>query len=540
MNKLNEEQVFDVCIIGAGPAGLATLSALQSPYSLDSNISDSQKERAVKSLKQQQGKKMSQERRICVIDPSNGWLSSWKSNFERLEIQFLRSPALAHPDMFDPHALLSYAVQHGREDELLESGCGDIKKLLALGQSQIGLWKLPSTKLFVDFCLDLAKELDHTFVGNTTVVSIQKNSRDVFELGLSNGKVVQAESVVLATGAIGKPIVPVGIQGCPCWRHWTQAPKIMDENDPNRYNLPVMVVGGGLTAVQVALNELRRAKASSNSPSVILVSNRPLVEKHFDIDIAWFDLRTTNKCIADFYHNPMEARKQALRQARRGGSVPPLYMKELFEAEQNGRLLCLVGEVERSGNDDLNPSRARICIHHRDTTRPRDGHNNPVNEATFAVSFYQVKELILACGIQPDCERLNSLTGMIQTKWPTRIESGLPCVTQDLRWRENVNLFVVGALGSLNIGPDAGNLMGIRRAAQIVASTLGSRNWLRESVLVNPFEALNWSDDDDDDSTVEGEDEEKEEQSLEKSLLETSDMSDTAEESISSSDCSLA
>ena len=113
---------------------------------------------------------------------------------------------------------------------------------------------------------------------------------------------------------------------------------------------------------------------------------------------------------------------------------------------------------------------------------------------------------------------------MIQSKWPIQIESGLPCVTQDLRWKEDLDLFVVGSLGALNIGPDAGNLMGIRRAAQIVANALGSRSWLRDSVLVNPFEALDWSDDDE--STVaEAESDEVQFEKL------TSDTSETVESS---------
>lgn len=122
------------------------------------------------------------------------------------------------------------------------------------------------------------------------------------------------------------------------------------------------------------------------------------------------------------------------------------------------------------------------------------------------MSPFRVKDIVVACGMIPDAEEKGSLTSMIQSKWPIRIESGLPCVTQDLRWKEGVNLFVVGAMGALNIGPDAGNLMGIRRAAQIMANALGCRSWLREAVLVNPFEALGWSSDEDSDSDGEDED----------------------------------
>lgn len=49
---------------------------------------------------------------------------------------------------------------------------------------------------------------------------------------------------------------------------------------------------------------------------------------------------------------------------------------------------------------------------------------------------------------------------------------------------------------SLNIGPDAANLMGIKRSADTVANTLNCRSWLRDQ-----------DDDEDDDSSVNDDDE---------------------------------
>ena len=68
-------------------------------------------------------------------------------------------------------------------------------------------------------------------------------------------------------------------------------------------------------------------------------------------------------------------------------------------------------------------------------------------------------------------------------------------MTVDLEWTKN--LFVVGALASLNTGPDSGNIMGARRAASIVANALECKSWLRkeEGALANPFE-LFWDEED--------------------------------------------
>lgn len=171
-----------------------------------------------------------------------------------------------------------------------------------------------------------------------------------FCVALSNSQILRAKSVVLAVGTNGHPSVPRGIQNSQHWRHWTQ-PVDFVRNVENDAHLPVVVVGGGLTAVQVAMQELETSLVKNpdsieKRPRVILVSKRPLVEKHFDINVEWFDLRKTNKCMADFYHNPMSERKKALRDARRGGSVPPIYMEQIRKAEEDGMLLCLVGDIE--------------------------------------------------------------------------------------------------------------------------------------------------------------------------------------------------
>mmetsp|Transcript_5254 Transcript_5254/g.9321 ORF Transcript_5254/g.9321 Transcript_5254/m.9321 type:complete len:311 (+) Transcript_5254:31-963(+) len=309
-------KVYDVCIVGGGPAALSTLSAIHSPYSLDGTTMTPAQQECVWRNIRKSPKKLS----VCVIDSNTFWLESWNSNFKILGITHLRSPALAHPDLFDPNALLSFAIKNNREDELLESGCFEIKSLLALGQSQIGLWKLPSTRLFADFCFELAKspDLPHDFVGRSYVSDITKHN-EIFELTVQRKLIGEttlfAKTVVLATGMVGKPIVPSSLKLIPKWTFWNkpEQPAFLRGNlsycsvIPNK-KLTTLVMGGGLTAAQVALKELatRQNEPSTDEPKVLLVSRRPLVEQHFDINVDWFDLRTTNKCMADFYHLPME------------------------------------------------------------------------------------------------------------------------------------------------------------------------------------------------------------------------------------------
>lgn len=198
--KQQQQQHYDVVIVGAGPAALATLSALQESFSLD-QLTDPQRNQILSSLSlsSRRTKSTKSKKRVCVVDPSGKWMAAWKENFDTLEIQFLRSPVLAHPDAFDEHALLAYCVSHHNyyrcQDELLASGCSDVTRLKGLGEAYNGLWHMPSSRLFADFCDHLTQTLPHDFVQDS-VVDIQKvlgspNNEEATVSDGSSGHVIQ-------------------------------------------------------------------------------------------------------------------------------------------------------------------------------------------------------------------------------------------------------------------------------------------------------------------------------------------------------------
>jgi hypothetical protein len=105
-------------------------------------------------------------------------MNDWNQNFSKLDIEYLRSPALAHPDAFDENALLAFAVATGRDkDELLASGCSEASTLRGLGEAYNGLWNMPSTKLFHDFCKATVKHLPHDFVEDTVIDLLPSDNR---------------------------------------------------------------------------------------------------------------------------------------------------------------------------------------------------------------------------------------------------------------------------------------------------------------------------------------------------------------------------
>ena len=133
---------------------------------------------------------------------------------------------------------------------------------------------------------------------------------------------------------------------------WTELDQVHPKS--NR----ILVVGGGLTAVQVALKLCKLGK------TCILCSRRHLVERHFDIGLEWFELRTANKCMSDFYYQNVSDRLTALKAVRGGGSVPPLYMREVERAERSGRLIRVIGEATYEGLHErfLGGHKIEVCL----------------------------------------------------------------------------------------------------------------------------------------------------------------------------------
>lgn len=476
---------YDVCIVGGGPGGLAALSALIEPYSVD-HLSEGQRLRAECAAQRHRQRCP----KICVIDPNN-WLDSWHQRFKALGIKWLRSPAGAHPDIFDKNSLLAFAHQKDRHHELLESGAVN-PELASLPEVGSGLWNLPSNALFEDFCSDLASCLPHTFLhgkvasisghdGDFTV-KVLDSSLDVKDVkDVKDGLVgdpkpsyrcreLTAKAVVLALGVPGPAAVPAALSAVP--------EKLMFHSDfqlgsrlKEVNHKKVLVLGGGLTAVQVAQLALKK------NCKVVLVSRRPLTTRHFDINEKWFDRRKANVYHYEFFQKPVEERLKHIRATRGGGSVPPMYMKEICA---DSRLTFKVGEVEL------------ISVQTDSVDVAVDG------------KVQRFDLIVNACGHRPDCKELPLIKELLQTA-PVDVVGGFPTLSQDLQWGDFKHFFVIGALASLQVGPDAGNLMGLRRAAQIVANAMDVRAWLRDTKSVlgnirgNRYDALGSDSDSDSD-----------------------------------------
>jgi hypothetical protein len=194
---MKESVGYDVCIVGAGPHALAVLSALHTPVAPRLTEQQHKDRRGVRGRGKGEGSRAAGRKpSVCVVDPSGGWLHDWNERFAALDIEFLRSPSWAHPDAFSQEALLDFARREKRLNELRSV---DFIGTSLQGTPEIdaGLFSLPGTKLFGDFCKQMTRSLPHTFVcGRVANIA---SVADGYELTVQTSRTVRPDCIIEAS-----------------------------------------------------------------------------------------------------------------------------------------------------------------------------------------------------------------------------------------------------------------------------------------------------------------------------------------------------
>lgn len=158
----------------------------------------------------------------------------------------------------------------------------------------------------------------------------------------------------------------------------------------------------------------------------------------------------------------MPERIELIKQARGGGSITPPFHKILQKHIQSGKLHLHTQTTISSKVFDSKTEQWTI------TSKP------PIPGLPCMDFIYY------ATGVQTDYTTLPFLQTLLRTH-PIHGHGGLPCLTNDLTWREDVPLFVTGRLASLRLGPGGGNLGGARIGAERIAWSI--MDYLKDAQL---------------------------------------------------------
>ncbi|KKY15124.1 putative fad binding domain-containing protein [Diplodia seriata] len=490
--------VHDVVIIGSGPCGLAVASRL-CEHTPSAIFTDEEHQRyhwirkhgarmSIKNKKSgqiaQAAPRLGRRYSTLVLDATGDqWMNRWNKLFKTFEIKNLRSPMFWHVDPSDRDGLLAYTHEQRRENELVEiRECvgKEISKHLRKkrtktrkAHSEVEIderdrkdYFTPSLPLFSEHCecivdryglrdgliqQEQVQDIEYGCVGDVSDVD------KIFTVRTNKG-VHHARTVVLAVGPANAPNIPDTdpMQGSRQMCHTMQiqqfpdpvvSAKIKAKKETN-----VMVVGGGLTSAQISDLAIRKGVTK-----VWHLMRGPCKVKPFDVDLAWMGKYRNLEQAKFWTADTDEERLEQIKSARGGGSLNPPFHKILKQQIARGSVSLHTHTVLESKSYDASTQTWMV------KTEPRIPELPPIDYIYFAT------------GIQTDFATLPCLKSM-NRDYPIHGHGGLPCLNEDLMWKDGVPLFVTGRLAGLRLGPAAGNLGGARVGAERIA-------WSIEDVL---------------------------------------------------------
>lgn len=378
---------------------------------------------------------------VVVLD-DRPWLSAWRHQFWAQDIDVLRSGGAQHPHP-DPDALRRWAAVEGRDDELVAA---------PLFRQPPDYFR-PGARLMVDFCDAVIKMLHLTERRvDQRAVRLVAGATGRWGLQRDDGAIAWPGAIVLAHNP-AYPRIP----------DWAQA--AADSAPPGTllhstsFALPsvdlrgrrILVIGGGQTAGQIAVG------AAYRGAHVVVAARHDLWTAPFDFDSRWLTAQATD----DFLAESPERRRELLDSGRHGGGTMDSDLR---------RQMLLYGDG--NGSYALS-SRGSISVLERRTVDGaawRDGHWN----VGIRGESIQTDLIVLCSGTAVDIEH-DPLTGPLRERHPTSIHGGLPLLADSCRW-PGTNVFVMGEIAGLSLGPIARSIAGARAAAARVTDTIALKS----------------------------------------------------------------
>ncbi|CAO1634999.1 unnamed protein product [Parajaminaea phylloscopi] len=357
-----------------------------------------------------------------------------------------------------------------------------------------------------------------------------------FFLETTDGAKFGAKAVVSAVGPAGKPSIPTPLatkkpdpgDGAKCgdcpgppplhgpgWCHTAALahagvvfPPPAVQAKSSLQEKILVVVGGGLTSAQISDVALRRGFTK-----VKLLMRGHMKVKPFDVSLDWMGRYSNLRKMQFWQEDDPAVRLAMFRDARQGGSLTLPYARLMKKYEEMGKLEILTHtEIEDGAWDPKNnqwsltlrssaPPNPRVQAKKayeearkvdetgdlsgdQDETKLEAEKENmpPVDKPATTGSSdseqpkkgsamtLQADYIVCASAFMPNFAEVPFMR-KLATQYPVRHEGGFPVVSEDLQFGD-LPLFVVGLYSALQIGPAAGNLGGIREAADRVVTRL--------------------------------------------------------------------
>lgn len=227
-------------------------------------------------------------------------------------------------------------------------------------------------------------------------------------------------------------------------------------NKPFKKGNSVVIVGGGLTSAQLA-----HLAVTQNVTRVYLLMRGGIKIKHFDFHLDWVTKYRNVKKSAFYIRETDEERFQMIQDAREGGSVNPEYYKLITKHAKEGRLNLLKYTTITGQKWDPISLTWKLELTNSETTQ---------------VEYLEdIDYIYFATGIQANIESLDFMLP-IRKEFPIESVHGFPCLTDNLQWKADLPLFMLGKNASIRMGPALANLDGARLGAERIG-------WYLQDVL---------------------------------------------------------
>ncbi|TYL36933.1 thioredoxin reductase [Natronococcus pandeyae] len=362
---------------------------------------------------------------VLVVDPHNRLLTSFREKARTCGMEALRSTFVHHIGT-ESFGLENFAEANDREDELVPT---------------VDYPPRPSLDLFLDYSEHVIEQKDLESLHLRAAVDAIQEIPDKTGLRLeTTAGSIDTDHCVLAIG-----------HGDQCRRpDWAAdldgVEHVWDGFDPNMSADRTIVVGGGITAAQLACK-------LSETQSVALFSRHPL---EWEIAEANPPLINWSHIERNLHVHPPGSsdRLDVISEARHAATIPPYLYAEFESRTTDGALTIAQGAVDSATNEDES---IRLSLDH--------GLQLLGDRVVLATGFEPVFD-------HPFVDRIADELAL------ARGHRGMPVLDDEtLTWQRDdgrfIPLYVSGALALGTVGPYAPNIPGARRAGDRITAAIG-------------------------------------------------------------------